>query len=189
MTSNSPICNSPRLFPPILHPMIQYSGWDKREMIPSGSVPHSWGSQYSLKHSPFPPQNKSWAGLPQKIFLGPELCHLGGGMMHIKSSCFSYLLQCVPTHIFCSNSMLKRLLWRPGLLKRLFHLWVLSKTVFLGGSQTVPKRETVHRPLQSPQLEPKSVCLLPNAQVSETTPGSLGTWCWIPQLPQRHFCP
>lgn len=104
MTSNSPICNSPRLFPPILHPMIQYSGWDKREMSPSGSVPHSWGSQYSLKHSPFPPQNKSWAGLPQKIFLGPELCHLGGGMMHIKSSCFSYLLQRAPTHIFCSNS-------------------------------------------------------------------------------------
>ena len=25
-------------------------------------------------------------------------------------------------------------------------------------------------------------------QVGKTSPGSLGIWCWIPQLPQRHFC-
>ena len=34
----------------------------------------------------------------------------------------------------------------------------------------------------------QDLCLLLNAQVSETPPGSLGVWCWIPQLPHRHFC-
>lgn len=33
-----------------------------------------------------------------------------------------------------------------------------------------------------------SVCLLANAEVGDAFPGFLGTWCWIPQPPQRHFC-
>ena len=33
------------------------------------------------------------------------------------------------------------------------------------------------------------VCLylLSDAWVGETSPKSLGIWCWIPQIPQRHF--
>ena len=34
----------------------------------------------------------------------------------------------------------------------------------------------------------RSVCLLPDVQVSKTFPGSVDTWYWIPQFPQKHFC-
>lgn len=49
--------------------------------------------------------------------------------------------------------------------------------------------EPVHGPLQGPQLGLRGVCLLPEAWVGESSPGSLGVWCWIPSLPQTHFCP
>lgn len=39
------------------------------------------------------------------------------------------------------------------------------------------------------QPGPRSLCLLPNVEVGETAPGSLGTWCWIPVLLQRYVCP
>lgn len=54
---------------------------------------------------------------------------------------------------------------------------------------TAPRLGLVHRLLQCPQPGPQSVCLLPDAQLCETSPESLSIWCWIPQLPQRHFYP
>lgn len=52
--------------------------------------------KHSLTCSHFP----SWEKSQAKISLGPELCHLGGELMWIKSSCFIYPLQCVQTHFF-----------------------------------------------------------------------------------------
>lgn len=42
--------------------------------------------------------------------------------------------------------------------------------------------------LQAPLPVLRSVCLLPDVQRGPIALGSLGVWCWIPQLPQRHFC-
>lgn len=44
--------------------------------------------------------------------LGSKLCHLGQGMMKVKSNCFFCLLQCVWTHIYilfhwCAGAFLK----------------------------------------------------------------------------------
>ena len=65
------------------------------------------------------------------------------------------------------------------------HGW-LSKLVFSRGSWTTAQRPgAVYRPLQDPQSGSRSVYLLPEALVGEISPGSLGIWCWIPQLPQR----
>lgn len=40
----------------------------------------------------FPPWDKS---LAEKLSLGAELCHLGGGLTLVKWNCFSYPIQCV----------------------------------------------------------------------------------------------
>ena len=44
-----------------------------------------------LIHSPF---------LHAKISFGPKLCHVGGRVMQVRSSCFSYLLQYLQMYFF-----------------------------------------------------------------------------------------
>ena len=70
----------------------------------------------------------------EKLSLGPKLCCLGGKMIWVKLSYFSYPLQCIKTHIsFSFNCVLELLLWKPGLLQRLSCPWVLVKnSVFQG---------------------------------------------------------
>ena len=41
--------------------------------------------------------------------------------------------------------------------------------------------------LQDLQSGSRSVYLLPDAQLGEMSPGSLGVWCWIQQLAPRHL--
>ena len=49
--------------------------------------------------------------------------------------------------------------------------------VYRAGSQVLP----------FPQSVLKSICLLPDPQVSKTPPSFLGVWCYILLLPQKHF--
>ena len=51
----------------------------------SGGFPHSWRS-WVLSHLHFHLQEKSRA---EKVSLGPELCHLEGRIMRVKSNCSS----------------------------------------------------------------------------------------------------
>lgn len=62
----------------VMHFTIQYSRWDEKEMGLSASVSHSWGRRM-LNHTQS--EITSW------ISLGPELCHLGGGVTKVKWTC------------------------------------------------------------------------------------------------------
>lgn len=62
-------------------------------------------------------------------------------------------------------------------------------TVFPRGSWTTEEGlEPFQKSLQDPQPGPRSTCLLPNARVGQSLPLSLGIWCQIPEIPQRHCC-
>lgn len=61
----------------------------------------------------------------------------------------------------------------------------LSKSVFSSGSRTTVERDWSQFSGHITRL--RSVCLLPNPQVGKTISGSLGIWCCVPQLSQRHF--
>lgn len=52
--------------------MIKYSDWGQREITLFGSIPHNWGTEFSLTCSTFPCR-RSWA----EIFLGPKFATLG----------------------------------------------------------------------------------------------------------------
>lgn len=91
---------------------------------------------------------------------------------------------------FSSNKVLESFHRKSGLLQRRFHLWVSAQT----GTLQVPSNlsqeelEPTCRLLLVPWLILSSVCLLSNAQVAKTPPGSLRKSCQVPQLPQRPFC-
>lgn len=114
---------------------------------------------------------------------------LGEGAMHLKSSCSYYPLKRVQSQIFllqqCAETSLDA-----GLPQSLSCMWVIIEVSVLHGLQDCSQEglELVHRPVQGLTLEPKSGCQWPNAPVDKTPPGSFGTWCWITQFPQRHFC-
>ena len=93
MSSRSPICHSPSLSPPpVMQLMTEYSGWSEREMGLLGNIPHRWGS-YTLTHTLLcSPWERSQV---KKVSLGTELCHIGGGMMQVKSDCSSSPLLCI----------------------------------------------------------------------------------------------
>ena len=58
--------------------------------------------------------------------LGPNLCHLGGGVMEVKSNCSSDPLQWIQIDFFfffCYTNVLA-LLWKFGFPQRISHPWV-----------------------------------------------------------------
>lgn len=84
MPSPRAICHSPSL--PASQSCSSYSIlWMGREMSFFGSLPHRQGSQVSVTSSHFP-REQSW----DEISLGPKLCHLGGRMVYLRSSCSSH---------------------------------------------------------------------------------------------------
>lgn len=105
-------------------------------MVLLGSILNSWRGQavtHTLLSSPW---EKSQV---EKVSVGTELCHLGGGVMQVKSVCSSYLLCCLQTCI----SLLQ---WYVG--TSVLETWtstetvlsvglVLFKTVFSKGSWTM----------------------------------------------------
>ena len=134
---------------------------------------HSWGSQVLTHLLSFSPLLEKSQG--KKVLLSSKLWCLGGGVIHARSSCFSYLLQ---THPFFSFSgVLELLLWKPRFLQRVSCLWVTAQVNVLcslySGQEGL---ELVHRPLQGPQPW-RSLCPLLDTQVGETPPESPGVWC------------
>ena len=101
---------------PAMQLMSLPSGGGRREMDPSGSFPHSWRS-WERTHSHFPIQEKPHA---EEVSLGPELCHLGGSVMRLKSNSSSSK----PILTYCSKSVLKMLHWKCRLPQRRSCLWV-----------------------------------------------------------------
>lgn len=102
-------------------------------------------------------------------------------MIRIKSNCSLYPLQRVQTHFFffllqrCAG-MCSLETW---IQQRLSHPWVI--VCLSQRSPRAPKSwlrgaGPVHGPLQSPQPEPRFMCLLPNAQVGKTPPVALSAW-------------
>ena len=98
----------------------------------------------------------------------------------------------------CPNSLFVLLQWCAGTY--LLETWTSTKDLLSMGDYLRQCFPGPRRPwlggagasswaTQGPQLGPRSAYLLPNTWVGETSPGFLGVWCWIPQLPQRHFCP
>ena len=136
--------------------------------------PPSWGSQALTPRLSLSPQGEITA---QKVTLGTELCRLQGGVTWIKSGCSSYPIQCIQSCIFLPPAVC----WNfpAGLQdqhKGSLVCGQLSNSVSSGGSWTPEPRGAgvVHRPLQCPELGPGSVCLLLDAPVGESPPGSLG---------------
>ena len=114
------------------------------------------------------------------------------------------------THISCTVRQTGRLLWSfgdimwawffhvPWILHGCLHIWNSShilqslltahSNVFkllLFCSWTTSQR--ANESLQYLQSGLRSVYLLPDAQLGEMSPGSLGVWYWIQQVPPRHL--
>lgn len=162
---------------------MQYSGYGKREMGFFDTILHIWKSGCSFTCCHFPPWEKSWG---KKFCLGAELCCLGG-VMQVKSNCFFYLLQCnkivfffLPWYVV--TSLLKNLDFHKG-----SYIWGwLSKTAFFRGSWIMAQMDRSPFTGYFKFTVGTEVCA--HTWVGKT-PGSLGIWHWITQLPQRHFCP
>lgn len=91
---------------------------------------------------------------------------------------------------FFSNKMLKFLFWKPGLPQSLSCPWVIVYISILQGllDDDWEELKLFRRPLQNPQREPGTVCLLPDTEVDKTHLICLGMWWLISQFPQRHLC-
>lgn len=150
MSSRSPIYHSLSLSPPpVMQLMTECSGWSEREMGLFGNIPHHWGSltlTHTLLHSPW---ERSQV---KKVSLGTELCHLGGGMMQVKSDCSSSPLLCIQPCIYL-------LQWYAG--TSLLETWTSTKALLSVGDcprQCSPGApglgseglESVHGPLEGP---------------------------------------
>lgn len=153
---------------------IQYSGWGKIEMSLFVSVLHSLRSwEFIHMFSLFLTGEKSWS---KKISLGSKPCHPGGGVMLVKSNCFSsYSLQWVQFFFFFFFTSI--VFWNPSARNRP-STKALSSSIFQRllnhGWEEV---ELLHRPLQSPQPAPTSVCLSCNTRVCKTPLRYHGMWC------------
>lgn len=117
----------------------------------------------------------------------PSLYHLGGCVMQVKSNCTSYPIPCVQTHLFAPTKYWNFL---SGNLH--FHKALLSMgdyPLFSRCSLTMTKRGWKHSWATAESTAKMEVCL----PITQCTSGqgfsrSVGVWCWIPQLLQRHFC-
>lgn len=132
-----------------------------------------------------------WEKSQAEISLGPKLCPPGGRDGASQDKLFLSSSQCFQTsRFFCSKGVLELLIWKPGLVQRLYGLWVIVlDSVFQGLlDQGQGALEPVHRLLHGPQPGPRSLSLLADSRGSKDPLRSLGIWCWIPQLPKRYFC-
>lgn len=119
---------------PVTQLMTQSSVWSKREMRLLGNNRHSWVSLRNYRSIHFVLSTLSNASKLFFFFLVPLLCW---------------------------NFSTENLDFHKG---SLIHGW-LSETVFSRGStHSQEGLEPVHRPLQSPQTGPRSVCLLSSPQ-------------------------
>lgn len=78
------------------------------------------------------------------------------------------------------------LFWMKSILRKAECPWVSSKvsTLLVFPNQGWKGLWPVCKLLLVLQPLPRSVCILPNAQVGKTGPGFLRVWCWNPQLSQ-----
>lgn len=146
------------------------------------AMPHTSGEAESSLTFLFSPWEKSWN---QKVSLGNGVCCLRIQIFQGKSTCSYYPIQGIQTHIFSSNAVLN---FSAG-------TWTSTKALRFTDDclrQCSPgahglRLELVHGPSQGPRPGLTSACLFPNTKGEASQPP--GTWCWIPQLPQRHICP
>lgn len=164
MTSEGPICQTPSFFSHTDEYLrTEYSGWGRRKV---GHKAEEARCSSSLSLSP--PLEKSWA---ERFPLGTELSLFGGGVMQVSQTIPLTLSSVSNLYVFvCFNSVLKCLPWTPGLPQRPSPLRVIV-------SECAPGSPALKTGAGSPQIlqpGPRSLCLLPNVEVSETAPRSLG---------------
>ena len=146
--------------------------------------PRAGGASYILICSHFPLQKKLWA---QKISLDPKLHCLGGGVIWVKSYCFSYPLQCVQTCSFLFQ-------WCPG--TSLLENWTSTKAlismsdclrhIFPGVPRLWPRGAgATSLTKQGPEPGLKSVCLSLDALVGKLC---LGHLAYCAGCQSSHFC-
>lgn len=149
------------------------------------SISYTWGSWLITHHSPFlTGRSCCWLVQPHTVPFW------GRGSTSNVCITLSNLLKILFSFFFFSNRIRESLLSKPGCWQRLS--W-LSVSAQVRACQIFPKcnqekLKLFHRLLLVPQLVLKSVCLLSDTPVGKTLSGSLGIWCWKPQLWQRHFC-
>ena len=152
-------------------------------MIFSDCIPHSQGSLALTHHSPFPQCKRwhcwivqpwalfsSWGGVSGKVPL----------TIYIASKLTFFLFQ----WSFGNHPLGNLDFWKFSLICEYLPRSALSRF------STTQAREVGAGLLAAlvPQPLLRSIGLFPDAKVNETPPASLGMWCWIPQLSQRHFC-
>ena len=138
-----------------------------------GSVLHSWRRQGSLTHSHFPPQGKSWL---RKISLSTKLCCLGGMVMWVKINCslthFNVFVsqRCAGTSLLDSWTSTKAFLSMNDYPRQCSPEppgpWLRGA---VAGSQVTVESAAAWR----------SIYLLPDTWIGDTSPSPLGMWCWI----------
>ena len=94
-------------------------------------------------------------------------------------------------YTFCSNRVLEFLLWNLDFHKRSLACGWLSEIVFSRGSHTMDEsgwsQFMGHCKIHS--QDQGLYAHYPTSQQGKILYESFGVWCWIPKLPQRHFCP
>lgn len=113
-----------------------------------------------------------------KLFLLPTPMHLS---LLVCLFVFICLFVCF------SSGVLEFIIWKLEHPQRIYHPQVTTQP---GVLQIFPdhsweKLEPVHRLLQGTQLRPRSVCLLPDAQVGKISSRSPGIWYLDPIAPTK----
>lgn len=176
------ICLSPTAspLPAIIEIPPQYSGCCWREMGFSSSICPSEGKWALTHRSSFP----SWDKMLQDSSAHAVPC-CGEGRCWQK---FLLISSLHPDSFSPLHCMLLSPFRKVGILQFLFFLKVSAQvsTIQVFPSFSSEGLGQVYW-LQWLCSLLRCICLLPDAHVGKTPPRSLGIWCWIPQLPQRHF--
>lgn len=94
-------------------------------------------------------------------------------------------------YIFCYNRVLEFLLWNLDFHKGSLVCGWLSEIVLSGDSHTMDESSWSqfmgHCKIHS--QDQGLYAHYPTSQQGKTLSESFGIWYWIPELPQRHFCP
>lgn len=153
----------------------------RKKMSLFGKNLHSWGSQVLTHLLSFSPLLEKSQG--KKVLLSSKLWCLGGGVIHARSSCFSYLLQ---THTFfpsveCWNFYSGNLDFYKG-------------SLVCGDCPSQCSLLPVQWPRgarTSSQATAGATAMEVSLPITWYTGGwdsSRAIWRMVPQLPQKHFC-